>query len=58
VGNVVTATNLKQKEIKAMVHNNTVLAQLLNLIDKHDFQKLENRQFKPQTIKLSSRYLL
>ena len=31
-----------------MAHNNTVLAQLLNLIDRHDFQKLENGQFKPQ----------
>ena len=31
-----------------MAHSNTVLAQLLNLIDRHDFQKLENGQFKPQ----------
>jgi len=48
VYSVVTANNLKQKEIQAMAHNNTVLAQLLNLIDRHDFQKLENGQFKPQ----------
>jgi putative transposase len=44
---VVTANNLKQKEIQAMAHSNTVLAQLLNLIDRHDFKKLENEQFKP-----------
>lgn len=31
-----------------MAHTNTVLAQLLNLIDRHDFQKLENGQFRPQ----------
>ncbi|BCO08850.1 IS4 family transposase [Desulfolithobacter dissulfuricans] len=31
-----------------MAHNNTVLAQLLKLIDRHDFQTLENGQFRPQ----------
>ena len=31
-----------------MAHSNTVLAQLLSLIDRHDFQKLENGQFRPQ----------
>ena len=31
-----------------MAHNNTVLAQLLKLIDRHDFQTLENDQFRPQ----------
>lgn len=31
-----------------MAHSNTVFAQLLNLIDRHDFQNLENGQFKPQ----------
>jgi len=31
-----------------MSHSNTVLSQLLNLIDRHDFQKLENEQFRPQ----------
>lgn len=31
-----------------MAHNNTVLSQLLSLINRHDFQKLENGQFKPQ----------
>jgi len=30
-----------------MAHSNTVFAQLLNLIDRHDFQDLENGQFKP-----------
>ncbi len=28
-----------------MTHNNTVLAQLLKFIDRHDFQTLENGQF-------------
>lgn len=31
-----------------MSHGNTVLSQLLNLIDRHEFQKLENEQFRPQ----------
>ena len=31
-----------------MGHSNTVLSQLLNLIDRHDFQKLEKEQFRPQ----------
>ena len=31
-----------------MSHNNTVLAQMLSLIDRHDFQNLDNGQFKPQ----------
>ncbi len=31
-----------------MAHSNTVLAQLLKLIDRHDFQKLEKGQFRPQ----------
>lgn len=31
-----------------MAHNNTVLAQLLKLIDRHDFQTLENGQFRPR----------
>lgn len=31
-----------------MAHNNTVLSQMLKLIDRHDFQDLENRQFRPQ----------
>ena len=31
-----------------MAHSNTVLHQLLKLIDRHDFQKLENGQFRPQ----------
>lgn len=31
-----------------MSHSNTVLSQLLNLIDRHDFQNLENEQFRPQ----------
>ena len=31
-----------------MAHNNTVLAQLLNLIDQHDLQKLENKKSRPQ----------
>jgi putative transposase len=31
-----------------MAHTNTVLAQLLKLIDRHDFQSLENGPFRPQ----------
>jgi len=31
-----------------MAHNNTVLAQLLKLIDRHDFQKLHSGLYKPQ----------
>ncbi len=31
-----------------MEHNNTVLHQMLKLIDRHDFQKLENDQFRPK----------
>lgn len=31
-----------------MAHSNTVLQQMLNLIDRHDFQELENGQFRPQ----------
>ena len=31
-----------------MSHNNTVLHQMLKLIDRHDFQKLENDQFQPK----------
>ncbi len=31
-----------------MAHSNTVLAQLLKLIDRHDFQMLENGPFRPQ----------
>lgn len=31
-----------------MAHSNTVLAQLLKLIDRHDFQELENGPFRPQ----------
>jgi hypothetical protein len=30
-----------------MAHSNTVLAQLLKLIDRHDFQKLHDEQFRP-----------
>ena len=30
-----------------MAHSNTVLSQLLKLIDRHDFQILENDQFRP-----------
>ena len=31
-----------------MAHSNTILAQLLKLIDRHDFQKLEKGQFRSQ----------
>jgi len=31
-----------------MSHSNTVLSQLLNFIDQHDFQNIENEQFRPQ----------
>lgn len=31
-----------------MDHGNTVLAQMLTLIDRHDFEKLESESFKPQ----------
>ena len=31
-----------------MAHNNTVLFQMLKLIDRHDFQDLENGRFRPQ----------
>jgi hypothetical protein len=31
-----------------MAHSNTILAQLLNFVDRHDFQKLENGQYRPQ----------
>jgi len=31
-----------------MAHSNTVLHQMLKLIDRHDFQTLENDQFRPQ----------
>lgn len=31
-----------------MAHSNTVLQQMLKLIDRHDFQTLENGQFQPQ----------
>lgn len=31
-----------------MPHGNTVLSQLLKLIDRHDFKKLGNGKFKPK----------
>lgn len=31
-----------------MAHSNTVLSQMLKFIDRHDFQDLENGQFRPQ----------
>ena len=31
-----------------MAHSNTVFQQMLKLIDRHDFQELENGQFRPQ----------
>ncbi len=31
-----------------MAHGNTILSQLLKLIDRHDFNKLENGQYRPR----------
>jgi putative transposase len=46
--NEFTSKPLTTQEIQAMAHSNTVFYQLLNLIDRHDFQKLENGQFRPK----------
>ena len=31
-----------------MAHGNTVLHQMLKFVDRHDFQNLENSQFRPK----------
>ena len=45
---VVTVNKPRRKEIQAMAHSNKILAQLLKLIDGHEFQTLVNGHFQSQ----------
>jgi hypothetical protein len=38
---------LKQKENQAMAHSSTILSQLLQLVSRHDFRRIEKEGFKP-----------
>jgi len=38
---------LKQKENQAMAHSTTIFSQLLQLVSKHDFKRIEQEGFKP-----------
>jgi hypothetical protein len=37
---------LKQKENQAMAHSSTIFSQLLQLVSKHDFKRIEDQGFK------------
>lgn len=45
---MVSHNPLKRKEIQAMAHSNTIFHQLLQLLDKHDFRRIEQNGFKPK----------
>jgi len=47
---------MNQKRNQALAHNNTVLSQILKLVDRHEFQKLANQHHQGRQLRKMTRW--